>query len=95
MTTILAFLLYSLVLLLSNLTRESIELSQRTCEESSEQVCPTCSSDHLIKNGSVHNGKPKYQCKICGRQFVVNPTKTAVSAASPKPFEEQGSLSRL
>jgi transposase len=33
----------------------------------------------LIKNGSVHNGKPKYQCKTCGHQFVVNPTKTTVS----------------
>ncbi len=79
MTTILAFLLYSFVLLLSKLTRESIELSQRVCEEPSERVCPTCGSEHLIKNGSVHNGKPKHQCKSCGHQFVVNPTKTTVS----------------
>jgi len=79
MTTILAFLLYSLVLLLSKLTRESIELSQRVCEEPSERVCPTCGSEHLIKNGSAHNGKSKYQCKSCGHQFVVNPTKTTVS----------------
>ncbi len=76
MTTILAFLLYSSVLLLAELTRESIELSQRVCEKPSEQVCPTCGSEHLIKNGSVHNGKPKHQCKSCGRQFVVSPTKT-------------------
>ena len=33
----------------------------------------------MIKNGSVYNGKPKYQCKSCGRQFVVGPTKTNVS----------------
>jgi len=33
----------------------------------------------LIKNGSVHNGKPKYQCKSCGHQFVVNLTKATVS----------------
>jgi len=79
MTTILAFLLYSSVLLLSKLTRESIELSQRVCEEPSERVCPVCGSEHLIKNGSVHNGKPKCQCKSCGRQFVVGPTNSPVS----------------
>jgi len=79
MTTILAFLLYSSVLLLAKLTRESIELSQRVCEKPSEQVCPTCGSEHLIKNGSVHNGKPKCQCKSCGHQFVVNLTKITVS----------------
>jgi len=27
----------------------------------------------------VHHGKPKHQCKSCGRQFVVNPTKSSVS----------------
>ena len=81
MRTILAFLLYSFVLLLSKLARESIELFQRVYKEPSERVCPTCGSEHLIKNGSVHNSKPKYQCKSCGRQFVVNPTKIIVSKA--------------
>ena len=34
----------------------------------------------MIKNGSVHNGKPKHQCKkSCGYQFVDNPPKTTVS----------------
>jgi len=79
MTNILAFLLYSFVLPLPKLTRESIELSQRVCGELSERVCPTCGSEHLIKNGSVHNTKPKYQCRGCGSQFVVNSTKTTVS----------------
>jgi transposase-like protein len=37
---------------------------------------------HLIKNGSVHNGKPKHQCKSCGSHFVDNPTKTTVSSAT-------------
>ena len=67
MKTILAFLLHLFVLLLSKLIPESIELSQRICEEPSERVCPTCGSEHLIKNGSAHNGKPKYQSKSCGR----------------------------
>ena len=79
MTTILAFLFYSCILLLDKLTQESIKPSPKICEEPSEQACPTCGSEHLIKNGSVHNGKPKYQCKTCGRQFVISPTKTTVS----------------
>ncbi len=33
-----------------------------------------CGSHHAIKNGSIHNGKPKRQCKECGQPFVINPT---------------------
>lgn len=80
MTTILAFLIYSLVLLPSKSTRKLLKFSQRVCEKPAERVCPTCGSEHLTKNGSVHNGKLKYQCKSCGRQFVDNPTKTTVSS---------------
>ncbi|MDM8568537.1 hypothetical protein QUF50_03290 [Thiotrichales bacterium HSG1] len=36
--------------------------------------CPTCNSENIIKNGSIHNGKQKYACKDCGRQFVLEPT---------------------
>ncbi|MBV8884875.1 MAG: IS1 family transposase [Chroococcidiopsidaceae cyanobacterium CP_BM_RX_35] len=49
------------------------------CERIPEQVCPACGSPHLIKNGSAHNSKSKYQCQSCGSQFVVNPTKITVS----------------
>lgn len=41
--------------------------------------CPKCGSFHSIKNGSTHNGKPKRQCKVCGRQFVINPSHKTVS----------------
>jgi transposase-like protein len=41
--------------------------------------CPNCHSTHLIKNGSIHNGKPKSKCKDCGRQFVANPTHRRIS----------------
>ncbi len=27
----------------------------------------------IVKNGSIHTGKPKYACKDCSRQFVENP----------------------
>ena len=38
-----------------------------------------CGSHHRIKNGSIHNGKPKRQCKECGQPFVINPTNKTVS----------------
>jgi IS1 family transposase/transposase-like protein len=41
--------------------------------------CPSCGSHHTIKNGSIHNGKPKRRCKECGRQFVINPTNKTIS----------------
>ena len=36
--------------------------------------CPTCNSEKIIKNGSIHNGKQKYACKDCNRQFILEPT---------------------
>jgi len=79
MTTKLAFFLSSFMMLLSNITRVSVELSEGKCEELPEQVCPACGSGHLIKNGSVRKSTPKYQCKSCGRQFIDNPTTITVS----------------
>ena len=35
--------------------------------------CPRCGSEQVIRNGHIHNGKPKFACKACGRQFVENP----------------------
>jgi len=35
--------------------------------------CPNCHSSNVVKNGSIHNGKQKFCCKDCGRQFVENP----------------------
>jgi len=56
MTTILAFLLSSFMVLLPKVAREPVELSRRKCEEIPEQVCSACGSSHLIKNGSAHHG---------------------------------------
>ena len=36
-------------------------------------ICPECNSRKIIKNGYIHNGKQKFMCKNCGRQFVENP----------------------
>jgi transposase-like protein len=35
--------------------------------------CPSCKSEKIKKNGSIHNGKQKYACKDCNRQFVQEP----------------------
>ena len=78
MTTILAFLLSSLILLFSKIVRDLEKLSPEKQREVSTRACPSCGSQYLIKNGSIHNGKPKHQCKSCGHQFIDNPTKTIV-----------------
>ena len=41
--------------------------------------CPDCGSENVIKNGSIHNGKQKYACKRCNRQFVENPTNKTIA----------------
>ncbi|MBF0224172.1 MAG: IS1 family transposase [Desulfobacterales bacterium] len=40
--------------------------------------CPRCNSENIIKNGSIHNGKPKFMCRDCKRQFVENPTNKII-----------------
>lgn len=43
-----------------------------------ECKCPSCSSALVKKNGHIHNGKQKYQCLVCKRQFVLDPTQKIV-----------------
>jgi transposase-like protein len=45
---------------------------------------PQCHSDQIIKNGSIHNSKPKYLCKACRRQFVED-HRIAVFPMQSKP----------
>ena len=40
--------------------------------------CPTCGSDHIVKNGHIPNSWQKYACKNCGRQFVENPENVGI-----------------
>ena len=35
--------------------------------------CPRCSSPRYKKNGHTKTGKQNHQCKVCDRQFVLNP----------------------
>jgi transposase-like protein len=41
--------------------------------------CPTCKADATVKNGRIHNGKQRYLCRGCGRQFVEDPQQQLVS----------------
>ena len=41
-------------------------------------ACPECRSQQFKKNGHIHNGKQNHQCKVCGRQFVVDATNRVV-----------------
>ena len=41
---------------------------------------PDCGSNHIVKNGIIHNKKPKYKCQSCGRQFVENQTNKVISS---------------
>ncbi len=41
--------------------------------------CPNCHSEKTVKNGHIHNGKQRYKCHECGRQFVENPEKIVIS----------------
>lgn len=41
--------------------------------------CPCCQSEDVIRNGHIHNGKPKFACKTCGRQLVENPQQQQIS----------------
>ena len=40
--------------------------------------CPSCDSNNIKKNGSIHSGKQKYLCKDCKRQFVLDPQKKII-----------------
>ena len=41
--------------------------------------CPQCNTYHVVKNGHIHNGKQRFKCRECGRQFVENLTKIMIT----------------
>ena len=49
-------------------------------EAKARPTCPRCGSDHVVKNGHIHNGKAKFACKECLRQFVEHPQQRLISA---------------
>ena len=47
-------------------------------------LCPKCCSTKIIKNGSIHNKKKKYQCNTCRKQFVEYPENKIISENTRK-----------
>lgn len=39
---------------------------------------PNCNSIRTVKNGRIHNGKQRFKCHKCGRQFVEHPQKKVI-----------------
>ncbi|NEP05937.1 MAG: IS1 family transposase [Okeania sp. SIO2G4] len=42
-------------------------------------ICANCGSSHIVKNGTIHNKKQKYQCQTCQIQFVPNNSKVYIN----------------
>jgi transposase-like protein len=45
-------------------------------------ACPICASSQTVKNGRIHNGKQRFKCHDCGRQFIEQPTKKVIDPAT-------------
>lgn len=45
-------------------------------------ACPNCSSGRTVKNGRIHNGKQRFLCHECGRQFVEHRQKKVIDSAT-------------
>ena len=41
-------------------------------------ICPNCFSKKVDKNGHIHNGKQRFKCNECNRQFVEKPQKKVI-----------------
>lgn len=51
--------------------------------------CPSCANPTVVKNGHIHNGKQRYLCRACGRQFTPEGTKKVIGE------ETKGQLDKL
>jgi insertion element IS1 protein InsB len=49
-------------------------------EENKRMQCPRCQGSQVVKNGTIHSGKPKWKCKACGRQFVATVEQRRIPA---------------
>ena len=57
-------------------------------------VCPICASTQTVKNGRIHNGKQRFKCNECRRQFVEHPTKKVIDQAT-REFIDRLLLERI
>lgn len=42
-------------------------------------ICSNCGSGKTVKNGRIHNGKQRFKCNECSRQFIENPQKIVIN----------------
>ncbi|RCJ15914.1 transposase [Nostoc sp. ATCC 43529] len=45
-------------------------------------ACPICASSQTVKNSCIHNGKQRFKCHDCRRQFVEQTTKKVIDQAT-------------
>jgi transposase-like protein len=45
-------------------------------------TCPICRATKTVKNGHIHNGKQRFKCHDCGRQFIEHPTQKVIDPAT-------------
>jgi hypothetical protein len=45
-------------------------------------TCSLCTSCRTAKNVRIHNGKQRFKCQECGRQFIEQPTKKVIDSAT-------------
>src|SRR5262245_47969719 len=50
--------------------------------------CPRCQGTRLIKNGTIHTGKPKWMCKDCRRQFVTDAAERCISDSTKQTIDK-------
>jgi transposase-like protein len=49
---------------------------------------PRCQTTRVIKNGTIHTGKPKWKCKDCGRQLIANPTQRRITDQTKQTIDK-------
>jgi transposase-like protein len=42
------------------------------------EACAECRAQQCKKHGPIHTGKQNHQCKVCGRQCVVDTTRRVI-----------------
>jgi predicted RNA-binding Zn-ribbon protein involved in translation (DUF1610 family) len=66
-------------------------------------ACPSCGSDAFYRYGRTRNGKQRFRCLLCGRQFVMGSSRKAIRIRPFCPtcgrlmhlYMVEGSLSRF
>lgn len=51
-------------------------------------VCRYCRSENVVKYGHIHNGKKRYICYDCHRQFTPDAQKKYISDEQKKSVDE-------